>query len=143
MFERFTEEARRSLFFARYAVTDHGGSAIEPEHLLLGATHKRHAVLPLSFTPAILSTMEDRLIAAVSRGEKKLPTTVEIPFSDAAKDVLKRAAVEADDLNSKEIRTAHLILGILSATQGVAFDVLHDAGVRLPELRALLAQPSA
>jgi ATP-dependent Clp protease ATP-binding subunit ClpC len=140
MLERFTEEARRSLFFARYAVTDHGGSTIEPEHLLLGAIHKRNALLPLCFTPAILNTMEERLIEAVSQDEK-IPTAVEIPFSDAAKDALKRAAVEADDLNSREIRTAHLILGILSATQGVAFDVLHDAGVRLAELRALLAPP--
>jgi ATP-dependent Clp protease ATP-binding subunit ClpC len=36
MFERFTERARRVLFFARYEATRIGGDAIDTEHLLLG-----------------------------------------------------------------------------------------------------------
>jgi ATP-dependent Clp protease ATP-binding subunit ClpC len=36
MFERFTERARRVLFFARYEASQLGGLSIETEHLLLG-----------------------------------------------------------------------------------------------------------
>jgi len=36
MFERYTEEARRALFFARYAASQRGSMSIESEHLLLG-----------------------------------------------------------------------------------------------------------
>jgi ATP-dependent Clp protease ATP-binding subunit ClpC len=36
MFERYTEEARRSLFFSRYEASELGSISIEPEHLLLG-----------------------------------------------------------------------------------------------------------
>jgi ATP-dependent Clp protease ATP-binding subunit ClpC len=36
MFERYTESARRSLFFARYEASQLGSISIEPEHLLLG-----------------------------------------------------------------------------------------------------------
>jgi hypothetical protein len=36
MFERYTELARRTLFFARYEATQLGGTSIEPEHVLLG-----------------------------------------------------------------------------------------------------------
>lgn len=36
MFERYTESARRALFFARYEVAQVGGLTILPEHLLLG-----------------------------------------------------------------------------------------------------------
>ena len=97
MFERFTEEARRVLFFARYAATEHGGLVIEPEHLLLGATRQPHALLPLHFTPGALNAIEEAAIAAVACPDK-LPTSVEMPFSEAVKDVLKRSAIEADNL---------------------------------------------
>jgi ATP-dependent Clp protease ATP-binding subunit ClpC len=36
MFERFTEKARRAVFFARYEASQYGNSYIETEHLLLG-----------------------------------------------------------------------------------------------------------
>src|SRR5690349_6487560 len=38
MFERYTESARRALFFARYDASALGDTAIETEHLLLGLT---------------------------------------------------------------------------------------------------------
>ncbi len=36
MFERYTERARRVIFFARYEASQLGASSIETEHLLLG-----------------------------------------------------------------------------------------------------------
>ena len=36
MFERFTEKARRVVFFARYEAIQYGSTTIETEHLLLG-----------------------------------------------------------------------------------------------------------
>jgi len=36
MFERFTEQARRTIFFARYEASQFGSTQIESEHLLLG-----------------------------------------------------------------------------------------------------------
>jgi len=36
MFERYTEMARRSIFFARYEASAFGSEYIETEHLLLG-----------------------------------------------------------------------------------------------------------
>ena len=36
MFERYTERARRVLFFARYEASQLGSLSIETEHLLLG-----------------------------------------------------------------------------------------------------------
>jgi ATP-dependent Clp protease ATP-binding subunit ClpC len=36
MFERYTEKARRVIFYARYEASEFGSSAIEAEHLLLG-----------------------------------------------------------------------------------------------------------
>jgi hypothetical protein len=39
MFERYDDAARKALFWARHAVSDVGGTSIEPEHLLLGLFH--------------------------------------------------------------------------------------------------------
>jgi len=36
MFERYTEKARRVIFFARYEASEYGSPCIETEHLLLG-----------------------------------------------------------------------------------------------------------
>jgi ATP-dependent Clp protease ATP-binding subunit ClpC len=36
MFERYTEKARRVIFFARYEASQFGSPSIETEHLLLG-----------------------------------------------------------------------------------------------------------
>jgi ATP-dependent Clp protease ATP-binding subunit ClpC len=36
MFERYTEKARRVIFFSRYEASQYGAQAIDTEHLLLG-----------------------------------------------------------------------------------------------------------
>ena len=36
MFERYTEQARRVIFFARYETSQFGSQLMEPEHCLLG-----------------------------------------------------------------------------------------------------------
>ena len=44
MFERYTEKARRVIFFARYEASLLGSGYIEPEHLLLGLFREDKAV---------------------------------------------------------------------------------------------------
>ena len=75
MFERYTDSARRSLFFARYEASELGSMTIEPAHLLLGVLRDDAAV------KALLKIDLDRLRARVV-GEvpfkEKLSTSVEI-----------------------------------------------------------------
>jgi ATP-dependent Clp protease ATP-binding subunit ClpC len=40
MFERYTEQARRVIFFARFEASQFGSSTIESEHFLLGLIHE-------------------------------------------------------------------------------------------------------
>jgi len=81
MFERYTEPARRTLFFARYEATTVGGAAIEPEHLLLGllrgdvadttvvrVTDSRQTPLGSSYDRSVVRhTMTHRKIDRLSR----------------------------------------------------------------------------
>ena len=44
MFERYTEKARRVIFFARYEASQFGSPYIETEHLLLGLLREYKAL---------------------------------------------------------------------------------------------------
>ena len=44
MFERYTEKARRVIFFARYEASQFGSPYIETEHLLLGLSARGQGV---------------------------------------------------------------------------------------------------
>lgn len=44
MFERYTEKARRVIFFARYEASQYGSPCIETEHLLLGLLREDKAL---------------------------------------------------------------------------------------------------
>jgi ATP-dependent Clp protease ATP-binding subunit ClpC len=51
MFERFTEKARRVIFFARYEASQYGSPYLETEHLLAGTlARERRAYLAISAT---------------------------------------------------------------------------------------------
>ena len=47
MFERYTEKARRAIFFARHEATQFGSPYIESEHLLLGLLRETKSLYKL------------------------------------------------------------------------------------------------
>ena len=51
MFERYTERARRVLFFARYEASQLGSISIETEHLLLGLIREGKGLTSRLFAP--------------------------------------------------------------------------------------------
>ena len=132
MFERYTEAARRALFFARYEASQLGSLSIEPEHLLLGVIREPMGVTRLVLTNAHIS-LEDIRKEIESRVtfREKVSTSVEIPFSDGMKRILLRAAAEADRLLHNDIDNEHLLLGILHEERSVAASVLTAKGMRL------------
>jgi ATP-dependent Clp protease ATP-binding subunit ClpC len=51
MFERYTERARRVLFFARYECSSFGSTEIEPDHLLLGLMREIRQLFRPPYSP--------------------------------------------------------------------------------------------
>jgi len=151
MFERYTESARRLLFFARYEASELGASLIEAEHLLLGLVRGNEGtprdILGLAGVSLEGIRQEvERRAACLAR----TPTSVEMPFSPLAVGVLEFAREEADRLRHNHIGTEHILLGLLREPGSLAFTVLTEAGVRLDEARNALvrmlgesARPSA
>ena len=66
MFERYTEPARRTLFFARYEASQFGSLSIEAEHLLLGLLReeKSFAATILHKNGVNLAGLRDQVSAA-------------------------------------------------------------------------------
>ena len=114
MFERYTESARRALFFARYEATAIGGDEIEPAHILLGLLRSPGELVERLFARANLTYRDARReIEARKVRSTKHATSVEIPFDTRTKKVLEYAAEEADRLAHLQIGAEHLLLGVL------------------------------
>ncbi len=136
MFERYTEHARRTLFFARYEATQAGAAAIEVHHLLLGLSREargnvRRLLVRANLSPAELRTAIDALIGTRGRHAPAL----DVPFSDQTKHALAAAAEEADVLVHEHIDTEHFLLGILRERGSVAASVLIAHGLQIETVR--------
>src|ERR1700692_4226483 len=98
MFERYTEKARRSIFFARYEASQYGSTTIETEHLLLGVLREDRAL-----TRKVLGekggaqSLRDEIESRITRGER-ISTSVEVPLSAEGTRILLMAAEESERL---------------------------------------------
>jgi quinol monooxygenase YgiN len=144
MFERYTERARRVLFFARYEASQLGGSIIESEHLLLGLLHEKtgsaHSILHAAAVTLDAARQE---VGRSTSGQAKLATHVEMPISPRAKEALQRAADESGQLRAAHVGTGHILLGLLHEDETVTARILGAAGLTLASARAAVAQRAA
>jgi ATP-dependent Clp protease ATP-binding subunit ClpC len=133
MFERYTEPARRALFFSRYEASLLGSLSIETEHLLLGLIREEKGLASRILERSLENIRNDIEGRTVSR--EKVATSVEIPFSAETKQALQSAADEADHLLHNDIGTEHLLLGMLREESSLASDVLRKNGFELSGVR--------
>src|SRR5260370_37410717 len=106
MFERYTEKARRVIFFARYEASQFGAQAIEAEHILLGLL-REDKQLTQKFFRSPHSTVEQIRKEIESRSvlKDKVSASVDLPLSQSAKPVLSYAADESERLHHRHIGT--------------------------------------
>jgi ATP-dependent Clp protease ATP-binding subunit ClpC len=137
VFSRYTESARRALFFSRYEASQLGSRLIDPEHLLLGLLRDGAVVNTLlTMPPEHLR----RDVASRIPFQEKLSTSVEIPIGAAAMRVLAFAEQEADACGCAQIGSEHLLLGLLRDDQSGAATVLVSQGVQFGDLRRAVEQ---
>ncbi|HEY0077981.1 MAG TPA: exo-beta-N-acetylmuramidase NamZ domain-containing protein [Pyrinomonadaceae bacterium] len=140
MFERYTEKARRVIFFARYEASQFGAPAIEPEHLLLGLVREDKTLCARVMRSAKLSLEGLRAeIEARTPVLKKIEVSVELPLAPETKRVLAFAHEESDRLQHHHIGTEHLLLGLLREERSLAAEILYERGLRLNSVREQVA----
>jgi uncharacterized protein (TIGR02246 family) len=143
MFERYTEKARRVIFFARYEASQYGSKTIETEHLLLGLFREDPALTRKFISEkGGVQSMRDEIESQIMRGER-ISTSVEVPLSAECKRILNMAAEEAERLGSKSVGTEHLLLGTLREQDCLAARLLRERGLTVDGLRTDLNRAPA
>jgi len=141
MFERYTEMARRVIFFARYEASQFGASMIEPEHLLLGLSREDKPLFARLLTDGTQSLESIRKrIEQRSPPKARPPVTVEIPLAADTKLALICAHEESERIGDRHIGTEHLLLGLLRMEDSLAAQVLFELGLRIDAARDVLAE---
>ena len=104
MFERYTDRARRVIFFARYDASALASSSIDTEHLLLGLLREGAGIAGKIFKRNKLTyEMVRREIEARGRLRAPTPTSVDMPLSPEAKLVLQHASEEAERRSAGDV----------------------------------------
>src|SRR5262247_3529770 len=142
MFERYTEKARRVIFFARYEASQFGSPYIETEHLLLGLLREDKALANRFLRSHAAVESIRKQIEGHTTIREKVSTSVDLPLSNECKRVLAYAAEEAERLSHRHIGTEHLLLGLLREEKCFAAEILHERGLRLSTIREELARTS-
>jgi len=135
MFERYTERARRVIFFGRYEASIYGSTTIETEHLLLGLVREDKNVinrfLASASDPESIRTQVEKHTTV----RPKVSTSIDLPLTDECKRILAYATEETELLGHRFIGTEHLLLGILRESDCLAARLLIEMGVQLERVR--------
>jgi hypothetical protein len=136
MFERYTEKARRVIFFARYEASHYGSPQIESEHLLLGLL-RENASLGHWIPDGQRETIR-KWIDAQTPQRPRISTSVDLPLSEESKKILETAASEADGLGHHTIGTDHLFLALFALKDCLAAKLLQQAGANIEKVRGAM-----
>ncbi len=135
MWQRFTERARKVVFYAQEEAQKFGEGYVSTEHLLLGLVRESDSV-----AARVLEKLGVSLTRIRGEVEKQLPRGDARPNQDMtltprAKRVIDLAYDEARNLNNNYIGTEHLLLGLIREGDGLAGRVLAKLGVELEKAR--------
>jgi ATP-dependent Clp protease ATP-binding subunit ClpC len=135
MWQRFTERARKVVFYAQEEAQKFGEGYVSTEHLLLGLVRESDSV-----AARVLEKLGISLNRIKSEVEKQLPrgdhrANQEMTLTPRAKRVIDLAYDEARNLNNNYIGTEHLLLGLIREGDGLAGRVLAKLGVELEKAR--------
>jgi hypothetical protein len=140
MFERYTEKARRVIFFARFEASQYGSKQIESEHLLLGLLHENKDLrdwMPKASLETVRAWVDEKI-----PHRERISTSIDLPLSDSSRTILKAAADEADRMSHLHIGTEHLFLGLFAVKDSLATELLQRAGANPESVRARISKPS-
>ena len=135
MWQRFTERARRVVFFAQEEAGRLGENYVSTEHLLLGLVRENDSVAAriLDRMGVSLGRIRSEIERQVARGDGRLGQDMQL--TPRAKRVIDLAYDEARTLNNNYIGTEHLLLGLIREGEGLGGKVLQKLGVDIERTR--------
>jgi ATP-dependent Clp protease ATP-binding subunit ClpC len=142
MFERYTERARRVIFFARYEALQYGSQVIAPEHILLGLMREDKTISARYFAfrhnltvDAVRREVEERIVL-----RDRIPQSAELHLAAETKKILFLANEESRQLKNRHIGPEHLLLGVIRQEDSIAAEILFSLGLRIQDVRDEVAR---
>lgn len=127
-FDRFNEDAKRTLTLAQEEAERTHHSYIGTEHLLLGLmrVEKGTAHRVLTKLGVSLDQVRKTIESVLGRNERILIQSI-IPTS-RVKKVIEISFEEARKMDDREVDTGHMLMGLVIEGEGIAAHVLEDLG---------------
>jgi hypothetical protein len=127
-FERFNEDAKRTLTLAQEEAERAHHSYIGTEHLLLGLMRVEAgtAYRVLTNLGISIGSVRATIEAVLGRDERIIIQQI-IPTS-RVKQVIEISFGEAQRMGHNSVDTGHLLMGLVIEGEGIAAHVLHDMG---------------
>lgn len=127
MLERFTETARRAIFYARGEAAERGSEEIEADHLLYGVLKTDRALLEKL---GISLDALQKLGSSFARRDRGRPVSPPgIPLSIESRNAITQSAVAADRQGSPQVGVSQFLAGLLAGAPRLR-KVLTDAGAK-------------
>lgn len=138
MWQRFTERARKVVFYAQEEAQQRGDNAVSTEHILLGIVREDcRASTVLEALGCTRESVKAAVEARMSGVDPRVSTNMTL--TSRAKRVVDLAYDEARSHNHNYIGTEHLLAGLLRQGDGLAGQVLKSLGVTLEGIWAAWA----
>jgi ATP-dependent Clp protease ATP-binding subunit ClpC len=134
----FTERTRVALAMAREEAGRLRHEYVGTEHILLGLIREGGGVAMAVLRNLGIDPQEivRHLETCIRPGRPGSTPGPDLPYTSRAKRVLEEAMAEAREIRHSYVGSEHLLLGLLRENNGIAAQVLFDAGLTLAAARA-------
>ncbi|NLL49944.1 MAG: ATP-dependent Clp protease ATP-binding subunit [Eubacteriaceae bacterium] len=134
LYGKFTQKAQQALLNAKEEAVKFRHNYIGTEHLLIGLVMQNDNVV--SEILAQMNVDEEyirvAILSMVGNGEEQGPI---LGYTPRMKRVLEESIMIANELNQSYVGSEHLLLGLLKEGNGVAANILLNAGVNFASVK--------
>lgn len=136
MFDKFTERAQKVVLYAKDEAIELQHGFIGTEHILLGILKEEGMSKDiLNGMGVSLEGIRDLIERMEGKGDLSIPQN-EVPLTPRTKRLLDLSLLEARKLNHNYVTPEHILLALVSESEGVAFNILKGLQVNFDKLRS-------
>ncbi len=134
IYGKFTQKAQQALLNAKEEAMKFRHNYIGTEHLLIGLAMQKDTVAAELLSQMNIDEEYIRvaILSMVGNGEEEGPV---LGYTPRMKKVLEDSIVMANELNQGYVGSEHLLLGLLKEGNGVAANILLNAGVNFETVK--------
>ena len=136
MFENYSIESRRVIFFGRKEAGRVGSTSIDASHILLALLAECPTLFSQLGAVDELGRIRIAIEQTLLRGEP-IADTVDLPLNEAAVRVLNGTEIVAHDHGHQQIRPVHILAALVTEDRNMAV-ILANHGVSKETVMALV-----